>query len=182
MTKIDPMDDALWEHAPTALEIAHYNDVLKRCNRQEDKLRETESERARRIFGECLLKLTKLGMTEAKARPMLGKWRKAAGDDLKLIAIVNQAAEIATPDPVSYITKALQQNVERKVAAKNQLERKWEVIGWEPPMIRRGKKVFRSNKRCQVWRDPHGKMKLLPPAPDIEIPTLAQDPGIELKK
>src|SRR3546814_1045529 len=71
----DPIiDDDLWDRQPTAYELAHYNAVLKReANRA--------SERARAIFGTCLLQLTQLGMKQAQARSMLGKWRSKAGDD-----------------------------------------------------------------------------------------------------
>src|SRR3546814_1244515 len=46
----DPIiDDDLWDRQPTAYELAHYNAVLKReANRA--------SERARAIFGTCLLR------------------------------------------------------------------------------------------------------------------------------
>src|SRR3546814_6424654 len=92
-----------------------------------------DRERARAIFGTCLLQLTQLRMKQAEARSMLGKWRSQAGDDDTLIRVVAAAHKAGTPDPVSYITKALAGSQERteKVAALQKAE--WSLLGWEPP-------------------------------------------------
>src|SRR3546814_20060255 len=95
----DPIiDDDLWDRQPTAYELAHYNAVIKReANRA--------SERARAIFGTCLLQLTQLGMKQAQARSMLGKWRSKAGDDDTRIRVVAETHKAGTPAPVPNNTK-----------------------------------------------------------------------------
>src|SRR3546814_13433650 len=89
---------------------------------------------------------------------MLGKWRSKAGDDDTLIRVVAAAHKAGTPDPVSYITKALAGSQERteKVAALQKAE--WSLLGWEPPKYVAGKPRFKGAVRGQVWRDPYGKL------------------------
>lgn len=174
------MSDALkknddWDRAPTALEIAHYNAML---NRKVD----AASEKARAIFGECLRKLIQLGMKQAQARSMLGKWRSQAADDDMLIRVINIAHSTSATDPVSYVTKAIAGAKQRtdKTAALQKSE--WTLLGWEPPKYVAGRPRFKGQARGQVWRDPFGKISILPAPDDVVPPTLDDDPGILLDK
>src|SRR3546814_17358666 len=92
-----------------------------------------------------------------------------AGDDDTLIRVVAAAHKAGTPDPVSYITKALAGSQERteKVAALQKAE--WSLLGWEPPKYVAGKPRFTGAVRGPVWRDPYGKLSTLPAA-DKTIP------------
>ncbi len=173
-------DDAEWDRVPTALEAAHYDDLLRRSADAEARRRAEESERARVIFGECLLKLVKLGLVEGKARSMLGKWRGQAKDDQLLIRIINHASSTATPDPISYITKALKGAATRVATVETRAKGKWELIGWEKPRMLPSGPKYRGSIRGQVWRDPFGKMKILPPEGGTVPPGLEDEPGVEL--
>lgn len=168
-------DDAAWDRPPTAFEIAHYDALL---NKQAN----AASERARAIFGTCLLQLTQLGMKQGQARSMLGKWRSKAKDDDLLIRVVKAAHAAGTPDPVSYITKAIAGSQERteKVTALQKAE--WTLLGWESPKVVAGRQRFKGAVRGQVWRDPFGKLSILPPPDNVSPPTLDEDPGITLDK
>ena len=168
-------DDASWDRQPTAFEIAHYNSVLTRQAN-------AASERARAIFGTCLLQLTQLGMKQPQARSMLGKWRAKAKDDALLIRVVKNAHELGTPDPIGYITKALAGSQDRvdRVTALQKAE--WTLLGWEPPKMIAGRPRFKADRRGQVWRDPFGKLSILPAPDDVIPPTLEENPGIILDK
>jgi hypothetical protein len=177
---VDDLDDG-WGSEPTALEAAHYDDLLKRQADREERRRSEQSERAKTIFGECLLRLVKLGMREAHARSMLGKWRGQAKDDEFLVRIVKQAAEIGSPDPVAYVTKALAAQHARVADVTALTKGKWTYVGWEAP--RRTPKGIRwvNGSRGKVWRDPYGKLKVLPPEEGTVVPGLDDEPGIEVK-
>jgi hypothetical protein len=168
-------DDADWDREPTALEAAHYNAMLDRAAQQ-------ASERARAIFGTCLLQLTKLGMKEGHARSMLGKWRGAAKDDALLIRTVKAAYDNGTPDPVSYITKAIAAAKQRSSRITNLQRSEWTLIGWEAPKLVAGQPRFKNGARGQVWRDPFGKMTVLPAADNVTPPSLDEDPGYQMDK
>lgn len=171
---LDFDEEADWARQPTALEIAHYNEVLtKRSN--------AESERSRKIFGDCLLKLIQLGMREQQARAMLGKWRGQAKDDQRLIDVVTKAHEISTPDPVSYVTKALKKSQERVSKTKALQKSSWTLLGWEAPKRTREGFKYKHGVRGQVWLDPFGKETILPPKAGVTPPTEAEDTGYQPK-
>lgn len=168
-------DDEFWDRQPTALEIAYYNAQLQR---QEN----DASERARKIFGECLLKLIQLGMAESKARSMLGKWRRQASNDKLLIEVIKVAHDIGTPDPVSYVTKAIAGAKQRAEKIQSLQKSEWTLLGWEKPTRGPGGLRFKGQARGQVWRDPFGKTTVLPAPDNITPPNLDEDPGIALDK
>lgn len=174
-------DDAEWDRVPTALEAAHYDDLLRRSASAEAQRKAAESERARVIFGECLLKLVKLGMPEGKARSMLGKWRGQAKDDQLLVRVINHAASTGTPDPISYITKAIKGAASRVATVETRAKGKWELIGWEKPRMLASGPKFRGPIRGQVWRDPFGKMKILPAEEGTVPPGLEDEPGVNME-
>lgn len=172
----DIFDDGLdWDRQPTALEMAHYDAIMTREQNR-------ASERARAIFGTCLLQLKQLGMKEAQARSMLGKWRAKAKDDEQLIRVVKSAHDKAVPDPVSYITRAIAGAVERSNKTDALQKSEWQLLGWESPKIIAGKARFKGQVRGQVWRDPFGKISILPAPDGVEPPTTDEDPGIILDK
>jgi hypothetical protein len=178
------MDDGFGEdimRSPTALEAAHYNDVLRRSVDAEARRKEVEAERARIIFGDCLLKMTKLGVPETKARTMLGKWRGQAKDDALLARVVEQAYATTSPDPISYVTKALVGATTRVAKVESRTKAKWELLGWEKPRMTAKGVKWRGAERGQVWRDPFGKMKIIAAAEGSTPPSIEQDPGIALE-
>src|SRR3546814_12829054 len=67
-------------------------------------------------------------------------------------------------DVCSSDLKALAGSQERteKVAALQKAE--WSLLGWEPPKYVAGKPRFKGAVRGQVWRDPYGKLSILPAA------------------
>lgn len=173
--ELDLADGADWDREPTALETAHYNDLM--AKKQND-----ASERARKIFGDCLLKLIQLGMNQKQARSMLGKWRGQAKDDARLIAIVEKAHQIATPDPVAYITKAIKGSKDRAAKTTALQKSSWTLLGWERPRMTRGVPKYKGPSRGQVWRDPFGKETVLPAKSGLNPPTHEEDPGYAPKK
>lgn len=168
-------DDLEWSRPLTALEVAHYDSMLNKAANQ-------ASERARAIFGTCLHQLTKLGMKEGHARSMLGKWRRAAGDDALLIRTVKAAYDTGTPDPVSYITKALAASKERGTKVVSLQKSEWTLLGWEAPRMVAGQLRFKAGRRGQVWRDPFGKLSILPADDSITPPTVDEDPGYAMEQ
>jgi hypothetical protein len=58
------------------------------------------------IFGECLTYLQGCSIEEKKARALLGKWRKAHGDEA-VDGAVRAAQRNAASEPVPYIEAAL---------------------------------------------------------------------------
>ena len=176
------IDDDIWERQPTALEAAHFNDLLKRTKDREARRAAAEVERKKVIFGECLLKLVKLGMPEGKARAMLGKWRGQVADDARLIDIIEQAHRIGTPDPISYVTKAIVASVQRVASVQDMKNNSWVLLGWEQPRKNVKGARWRGSVRAQVWRDSFGKTQLLPPPDGTVPPTLDEDPGVEMKE
>lgn len=172
---IDPSDDAAWARPATALECAHFDNIMsQKANKA--------SEQARMLFGECLLKLIQLGMKQPQARSMLGKWRGQLKDDGRLISLVNKAHDIATPDPVSYITKAIKGGQDRAAKTVALQKSSWTCLGWEAPRIVEGKVHYKGPVRGQVWRDPFGKEKIMPAKPGVVPPTHEQDPGYSPQK
>lgn len=170
------LDDGLdWDNPPTALEAAHYDALLNRSAQQ-------ASERARAIFGTCLLQLKKLGMKEGHARSMLGKWRRDANDDALLIRLVKTAYDNGTPDPISYIKKAIDGAKQRTDETVSIQKAQWTLLGWEPPKIVAGKARFKNAKRGQVWRDPFGNISILPADDSLTPPTVDEDPGYQMDK
>lgn len=168
-------DDAFWERQPTALEVAHYNAVLTRTAND-------ASERARKIFGDCLLKLLHLGMKETNARSMLGRWRSQAKDDALLIRVIEAAHKMGTPDPVSYVTKAIKAAKSRGAQTVALQKSSWTLLGWEAPRAGSTEPTFKGAVRGQVWRDPFGKETVLPPKEGTVPPTIDEDPGYQLKR
>src|SRR3546814_20129263 len=83
-------------------------------------------------------------------------------------------------DVCSSDLKALAGSQERteKVAALQKAE--WSLLGWEPPKYVAGKPRFKGAVRGQVWRDPYGKLSILPAADHIIPPSIDEDPGIIL--
>lgn len=177
---LDPDGDDAWDLMPTALEAARYSEELRLQADATARRKEKEAESARKIFGECLLKLVKLGMKETKARSMLGKWRAQAKDDALLVRVVEQAHHNGTPDPIGYVTKALDKSSKRAATVEDLTKGKWHLIGWEAPRQTPNGNKWRESIRGQVWRNPYGKMSILP-APDGTVPpTLEEDPGVEI--
>lgn len=170
-----------WDRVPTALEAAHYDMLLRQAQSRDERMKAAEAERARRIFGDCLLKLIGLGMDETKARSMLGKWRGQAKDDERLVRVVTQAHEIGTPDPISYVTKALAAATQRAAKSVTRAKATWERLGWEKPRLTTKGPKWRGALRGEVWRDPFGKIKVLPPAEGTVPPGIEEDPGVEVE-
>lgn len=176
----DMDDEEFWNRAPTALESARYTAKLKAQNDAEARRKEAESERARKIFGECLRQMIELGVKEAKARPLLGKWRGQAKDDALLARIVAHAHANGTPDPVGYVTKAIEKAVTRAASSEDLMKGKWHEIGWEAPRMTPSGPRWRGEARGRVWRDPYGKLKVLPVEDGTVPPTLEDEPGVEV--
>ncbi len=164
-----------WSRQPTALEVAHYNAMLKR--RADD-----ASLRARRIFGDCLHKLTQLGMKEVQARSMLGKWRAEAKDDDLLIRTVGKAHEISSPDPVSYVTKSLKTAKSRATKTTALQKSAWTLLGWEAPTLTPAGPKYKKGERGEVWRDPFGKEVILPAKSGTTLPSHEEEPGYTIKR
>lgn len=61
---------------------------------------------ARVLFTEGLAYLVAQGLSEAKARTLLGKWRQRAGD-LAVIEAIHRASALAVSDPVAWIEAVL---------------------------------------------------------------------------
>lgn len=175
------MDDAEWERLPTALESARY-DEARRCAEDRNARRKAEeAEAAKVVFGDCLMRLIGLGMPEGRARPMLGKWRSQAKDDSLLVRIVQQAERIGTPDPISYVTKAIASSKERVGATEKRMTGGWSVLGWEAPMRKSSPPKWRQGERGQVWLDPYGRKVVMKPKTGTVAPSLADEPGIEVE-
>ena len=134
------------------------------------------------LFGECLLILTRLGVREGQARAMLGKWRKQAQDDAMLIEIIRGAGRAAVPDPIAYVTAAIQGQGQRTSKVATIQAGAWQLLGWEQPgAVSSGPSLsyWRGDLRGQVWRDQFGKLVVLPAKQRVTIPTLDEDPGFE---
>lgn len=173
-------DDEEWSRPVTALEAARYSAALKLQANERERQKAQAAESARRIFGDCLHQLTELGMKEAKARTMLGKWRGQAKDDALLVRIVAHAHHTSTPDPVSYVTKAIEKALTRANSTEDLMKGKWALVGWEAPRRTASGPKWRGEARGQVWRDPYGKLKVLPVEDGTAPPSLADEPGIEI--
>lgn len=177
------LDDPAWSTPPTALESAHYNRLLQLQTSRSAQRAEEAAAAARRIFGECLHTLVRLGMKESKARTMLGKWRKTAGDDETLIAAINAASRVNSPDPVAYVTAALKERTSSKNKVEARLSHDWSLVGWEAPhkLSKPGSPRWKYQRRGQVWRDPFGLLTILETPDDTTPPSLAEDPGIDIQ-
>lgn len=174
-------EDDDWNDMPTALEAAHYDEILRRQNIKAERMRKEREARNREIFGDCLLKLTRLGVSEKQGRSMLGKWRGQAKDDALLVRVIAQASEIGAPDPISYVTKALAGTMARKTSVADMQKGKWVDLGWEAPRITPLGPEWRNGTRGRVWRDPFGNLKVLPVEKGMVVPSLEEEPGIEVK-
>lgn len=174
-------DDDDWNDMPTALEAAHYDDILRRQNQKQERLRKEREARNREIFGDCLLKLTRLGVSEKQGRSMLGKWRGQAKDDALLVRIITQASDIGAPDPIPYVTKALAGTLARKSSVVDMQKGKWLELGWEAPRMTPRGPEWQNGRRGRVWRDPFGHLKVLPAEAGVVVPSLEEEPGIEVK-
>lgn len=174
-------DDLEWERMPTALESARYDEARRCAEDREARRKAEEAEAARVVFGDCLMRLTALGMKETKARPMLGKWRSQAKDDALLVRIVQQAHRIGTPDPISYVTKAIIASKERMGASEKRMTGGWSLLGWEAPVRRRPEVRWRQRERGQVWLDPYGRKVVMQPKSGVVAPSFEDDPGIEVE-
>ena len=179
-TVLDDGDDDSWDRAPTALESARYTAALKAQTDADARRKEAESERARKIFGECLRQVIELGIKEAKARPLMGKWRGQAKDDALLARIIEHAHRNGTPDPIGYITKSIEKARERVTTTDDMMKGKWHLVGWEAPRRTASGVKWRGEERGQVWRDPYGKLKVLPVEDGTVPPSLADEPGVEV--
>jgi hypothetical protein len=179
MTCID--DDLEWERMPTALESARYDEARRCAESLAARRKAEEAEAAKVVFGDCLMRLIALGMAEAKARPMLGKWRSQAKDDALLVRIVQQAERIGTPDPISYVTKAIASSKERVDATEKRMTGGWSLLGWEAPLRRKPTVKWRQGERGQVWLDPYGKKVVMQPKAGTVAPSLEDEPGIEVE-
>lgn len=177
---IDPDGDEAWDATPTALEAARYTDALRRAADADARRRAAESEAARIVFGECLLKLTQLGVPEKQARAMLGKWRGKAKDDALLKRIVDHAHATGTPEPISYVTKAIDKALARSAGVQDVMKGRWQELGWEAPRRTASGMRYRGAVRGKVWRDPFGKLKVLPAEEGTVPPTLEEEPGVEV--
>lgn len=176
----DADDEEFWNRAPTALESARYTAKLKAQNDAETRRKEAESERARKIFGECLRQMIDLGVKEAKARPLLGKWRGQAKDDALLARIISHAHVNGTPDPIGYVTKAIEKAAARAASTDDLMKGKWHELGWEAPRRTPTGMRWRGETRGKVWRDPYGVLKVLPVEDGTVPPTLEDEPGVEV--
>lgn len=171
-----------WMRRPTALEEAHYDRLLKHAMDRRAMAEAATQERSRQLFGECLLTLVQLGVREGQARAMLGKWRKQAQNDALLIAIIRGAGRSSVPDPISYVTAAIQGQARRASQVETVRAGTWQLLGWERPRtVRQGgeQSCWRGTLRGQVWRDQFGKIVVLPAKAGVQIPSANEDPGFE---
>jgi hypothetical protein len=174
-------DDLEWERMPTALEAARYDEARRCAEDRTARRKAEEAEAAKVVFGDCLMRLIELDMSESRARPMLGKWRSQAKDDALLVRVVQQAHRIGTPDPISYVTKAIAASKERVGAAEKRLTGGWSLLGWEAPLRRKPTVKWRQGERGQVWLDPYGKKVVMQPKSGTVAPSLDDEPGIEVE-
>jgi hypothetical protein len=58
--------------------------------------------------------LTQHGQSEARARPIIGKWRKDLADDGKLLALILETQKQNIVEPVGWISKAIKTAVKPK--------------------------------------------------------------------
>jgi uncharacterized protein YdaU (DUF1376 family) len=65
------------------------------------------------LFDIGVLLLTSSGTPESHARSLIGKWRKALADDERLMALIVVASKDHKVDPIGYLTKAVQGEIER---------------------------------------------------------------------
>ena len=170
----------LWELRPTALECAHYDRLLRLAQNKAAQRDAETQERVRKLFGECLLTLCKLGVREAQARSLIGKWRKALGNDHHLAQLIQAADRNNVPDPVSYITAAIRKLTHKTNAVEAISQGKWTLLGWEEPRITSRGIQWKGDQRGQVWRDPFGKLTILPADAGTDIPDHEVEPGIDL--
>ena len=175
------VDDDFWMREPTALEAARYDEARRVATDLDDRRRRADAERARMIFGECLLALVSLGVKEQQARSMLGKWRGQTKDDALLSRIVKQAAGIGSPDPIAYVTRAIAAQKERTDGVAALADRRWTFVGWEAPRRTRSGVRWFGPTRGKVWRDPHGSLHVLPAEEGAVVPGLEDEPGVEWK-
>ena len=175
---IDPLSDEFWDAKPTALEVARMNEALRISNDRRAREADAKRKAASMIFGECLAKLTDLGVPEKNARSLLGRWRNNLKDDDRLCSLIKHAHSISTPDPVSYMTKAVAGAKSRAKGVKAVQKGEWEEIGWEAPTQGPDGPRFLKSVRGKAWRDPFGKIAILPAKEGEQIPTLDEDPGV----
>ena len=176
---LDPLSDEAWEKQPTALEAARYSEALKLQADGEARRKAAAAEGAKMLFGKCLMQLVSLGVRENQARAMLGKWRSKAKDDDLLTRIIDHAHQKGTPDPVGYVTKAIEKVNARTDTTNKMMKGEWELLGWEAPRRTASGLKWFGPERGQVWRDPYGKNKVLPAPDGIVPPSLDVDAGIE---
>jgi hypothetical protein len=177
---MDPDGDEAWDSTPTALEAARYTEALRQAADADARRKAVESEAARIVFGECLLKLTQLNVPEKQARAMLGKWRGKAKDDALLKRIIDHAHKTAVPEAISYVTKAIDKALARTSEVQDVMKGRWQELGWEAPRMTASGPRFRATVRGKVWRDPFGKLKVLPAEEGTVPPTLDDEPGVEV--
>ncbi|MAM84840.1 MAG: hypothetical protein CL472_09290 [Acidobacteria bacterium] len=176
--EIDPLSDEFWDTEPTALELARLNEAIELSRNQKARQEKAKRDAATKIFGSCLAKLIDLGVPERNARSLLGRWRNTLKDDDRLVALVEHAHSISTPDPVSYMTKAVAGAKNRAKGVKSIQKGEWEELGWEAPTQGPDGPRYLKSVRGKAWRDPFGKLTILPAKDGEKIPTLDQDPGV----
>ena len=174
----DPLSDEFWDVQPTALQVARMNEALRLANDRRAREDKNKRDAAAKIFGDCLAKLIDLGVAEKNARSLLGKWRNQLKDDDRLSKLVHHAHSISTPDPVSYMTKAVNGSKKRARNVKAIQKGTWEELGWEAPRQGPDGPRFFKTVRGKAWRDPFGKIAILPAKEGEQIPTLDEDPGV----
>lgn len=135
-----------------------------------------EEAAVRQTFGETLAALTKLGVSESKARPLLGRWRKTYTDAL-IAQAVDTAVKNSAADPASFITATLKTLLETKNRTSRNLRAEYEFLGWERPAMTPNGPRFKHERRGQVWRDQYNAICVFPAKDGIHIPSVDQDPG-----
>lgn len=176
--QVDPLSDEFWDAQPTALQIAQMNEALALSTSAKARQEAAKREAAKQIFGDCLAKMISLGVPERNARSLLGRWRNTLKDDDRLVALVKHAHSISTPDPVSYMTKAVAGAKSRAKGVKAIQKGEWEELGWEAPTQGPDGPRFLKSVRGKTWRDPFGKIAILPAKEGVHIPTVDEDPGV----
>lgn len=84
----------------------------------------------RELFERGLKYLLQAGMPEPRARAVLGKWRKKAGDGAIMDALARSEAEVAS-DPIAFITKTLEEKTRDKTSGVTQTIAQLMSIGTE---------------------------------------------------
>ena len=171
-------DDVAWSLSPTALEIAHYNRLLVLSRSAQARQEDERSQHARQLFGDCLMLLMQLGLKEKPARSLIGKWRGLAKDDPYLISVIRTAHRIGTPDPAAYVRGAIRKTNDAGNRTERVIKSEWRLLGWERP----SDGEWKGEVRGKLWLDPFGNAAVLPADKGEVIPSLEEDPGVEISR